>query len=40
MVVVLAGGEVSLRFTDLKLLELGDVSDSPSGPKPDLTTSR
>lgn len=39
MVAVLAEVEVSLRFADLKLVELGDLSDSPSGPNSDLTTS-
>lgn len=36
---MLSEGEVSLRFADLKLLELGDLSDFLSGPKSDLTTS-
>lgn len=36
---MLSEGEVSLRFADLKLLELDDLSDFPSGPKSDLTTS-
>lgn len=32
--------EVSLRFADLKLLELSDLSDFPPAPKSDLTTLR
>lgn len=36
---MLSEGEVSLRFAGLKLLGLSDLSDSPSGPKSDLTTS-